>query len=83
MTIGNYAKIPAVSISKDDGDILASKPTGTMVVDIGGGTCDIAVISLNGIVVHDSLKVAGDEFDQAIARYIKKQYNMTIGDSMA
>ena len=60
-----------------------SKPTGTMVVDIGGGTCDIAVISLNGIVVHDSLKVAGDEFDQAIIRYIKKQYNMTIGDTMA
>ncbi len=60
-----------------------SKPTGTMVVDIGGGTCDIAVISLNGIVVHDSLKIAGDEFDQAIIRYIKKQYNMTIGDTMA
>ena len=60
-----------------------SKPTGTMVVDIGGGTCDIAVISLNGIVVHDSIKVAGDEFDQAIIRYIKKQYNITIGASMA
>ncbi len=60
-----------------------SKPTGTMVVDIGGGTCDIAVISLNGIVVHDSLKIAGDEFDQAIIRYIKKQYNITIGESTA
>lgn len=60
-----------------------SRPVGTMVVDIGGGTCDIAVISLNGIVVHDSLKIAGDEFDQAIMRYIKKQYNITIGESMA
>jgi len=54
-----------------------------MVVDIGGGTCDIAVISINGIVVHDSLKIAGDEFDQAIIRYIKKQCNIIIGDSMA
>lgn len=60
-----------------------SKPTGTMVVDIGGGTCDIAVISLNGIVVHDSIKVAGDEFDQAIIRYIKRVHNITIGESMA
>lgn len=60
-----------------------SKPTGTMVVDIGGGTCDIAVISLNGIVVHDSIKVAGDEFDQAIIRYVKKEHNITIGESMA
>ena len=60
-----------------------SKPVGTMVVDIGGGTCDIAVISLNGIVVHDSIKVAGDEFDQAIIRYIKKEHNIIIGESMA
>lgn len=60
-----------------------SKPTGTMVVDIGGGTCDIAVISLNGIVVHDSIKVAGDEFDQAIIRYVKRVHNITLGDSMA
>lgn len=60
-----------------------SKPTGTMVVDIGGGTCDIAVISLNGIVVHDSIKVAGDEFDQAIIRYIKRVHNINIGESMA
>ncbi len=60
-----------------------SKPVGTMVVDIGGGTCDIAVLSLNGIVVHDSLKVAGDEFDSAIIKYIKNKYNITIGESMA
>lgn len=60
-----------------------SKPKGTMVVDIGGGTCDIAVISLNGIVVHDSLKVAGDEFDQAIIRYIKKNHKIAIGETMA
>ncbi len=60
-----------------------SKPKGTMVVDIGGGTCDIAVISLCGIVVHDSIKIAGDEFDQSIIRYIKKEHSITIGDSTA
>ena len=50
-----------------------SKPCGNMVVDIGGGTTDIAVISLGGSVVNTSLKVAGDKFDEAIIRYIKKK----------
>lgn len=49
-----------------------SKPCGNMVVDIGGGTTDIAVISLGGSVVSESLKVAGDKFDEAIVKYIKK-----------
>ena len=56
-----------------------SKPCGNMVVDIGGGTTDIAVISLGGSVVSTSLKVAGDKFDEAIVRYIKKKYNVMIG----
>ncbi len=60
-----------------------SKPEGTMIVDIGGGTSDIAVISLGGIVVHDSIKVAGDEFDQAIIKYIRKNYSLIIGERTA
>ena len=52
-----------------------SKPCGNMVVDIGGGTTDIAVISLGGSVVSESLKVAGDKFDEAIVKYIKKKQN--------
>ena len=64
-------------------DVDISKAEGTMVVDVGGGTCDIAVISLGGTVVHDSIKVAGDEFDQAIIRYIKKYYNIIIGERTA
>lgn len=64
-------------------DIDISRAEGTMVVDVGGGTCDIAVISLGGTVVHDSIKVAGDEFDQAIIRYVKKNYNMLIGERTA
>lgn len=64
-------------------DVDISRAEGTMVVDVGGGTCDIAVISLGGTVVHDSIKVAGDEFDQAIIRYVKKSYNMLIGERTA
>ena len=60
-----------------------SKPCGNMVVDIGGGTTDIAVISLGGSVVSTSLKVAGDKFDEAIVRYIKKKHNMVIGERTA
>ena len=60
-----------------------SKPCGNMVVDIGGGTTDIAVISLGGSVVSASLKVAGDKFDEAIVRYIKKKYNVMIGERTA
>ena len=54
-----------------------------MVVDIGGGTTDIAVISLGGSVVSESLKVAGDKFDEAIVKYIKKRHNVMIGERTA
>ena len=60
-----------------------SKPCGNMVVDIGGGTTDIAVISLGGSVVSSSIKVAGDKFDEAIVKYIKKKYNIVIGERTA
>jgi len=60
-----------------------SKPCGNMVVDIGGGTTDIAVISLGGSVVSESLKVAGDKFDEAIVKYIKRKYNVMIGERTA
>ena len=60
-----------------------AKPCGNMVVDIGGGTTDIAVISLGGSVVSTSLKVAGDKFDEAIVKYIKKKHNVMIGERTA
>ena len=60
-----------------------TKPCGSMVVDMGGGTTDIAVISLGGAVVSDSIKVAGDKFDEAIVKYIKRTYNVIIGDRAA
>ena len=60
-----------------------SRPCGNMIVDIGGGTTDIAVISLGGSVVSTSLKVAGDKFDEYIVKYIKKKYNIIIGERTA
>ena len=60
-----------------------SKPNGCMVVDIGGGTTDIAVISLGGIVVSSSIKVAGDQFDDALIKYMRKQHSMLIGERTA
>ena len=60
-----------------------SKPCGNMVVDIGGGTTDIAVISLGGSVVSTSIKVAGDKFDEAIVKYLKKKHNIAIGERTA
>ena len=57
-----------------------AEPMGSMVVDIGGGTCDIAVISLGGTVVGESLRVAGDKFDNDIELYVKKEYNLMIGE---
>lgn len=62
-------------------DIFAAE--GHMIVDIGGGTSDIAVMSLGGIVARNSIKVAGDAFDEAIQRYIKKEYSTLIGDVTA
>lgn len=59
------------------------KPCGNMIVDIGGGTTDIAVISLGGTVVSDSVKLAGDDFDDAIVRYMRKKHNLLIGDRTA
>jgi rod shape-determining protein MreB len=60
-----------------------SEPTGSMIVDIGGGTTEVAIISLGGIVTSKSLRVAGDELDQAIIAYIKKEYNLMIGERTA
>ncbi|WP_058485498.1 rod shape-determining protein [Defluviitalea phaphyphila] len=59
------------------------EPTGNMVVDIGGGTSEVAVISLGGIVTSKSLRVAGDELDEYIVNYIKKEYNLMIGERTA
>lgn len=58
-------------------------PTGNMIVDIGGGTTEIAVIALSGIVANSSIRIAGDEMDDAIAQYIKKNYNLIIGEQTA
>lgn len=63
--------------------IPVADPSGNMVIDIGGGTTEIAVISLNGIVVAKSLRVGGNKFDEAIASYIKRRYNLAIGDRTA
>ncbi|MEW6682112.1 MAG: rod shape-determining protein [Nitrospirota bacterium] len=60
-----------------------AEPSGNMVVDIGGGTTDVAVISLAGIVYSESVKVAGDKMDDFIMSYIKRKYNLLIGDHMA
>lgn len=60
-----------------------SRPCGNMIVDVGGGTTDIAVISLGGTVVSTSVKVAGDDFDDAIVRYMRKKHNLLIGERTA
>lgn len=60
-----------------------SRPCGNMIVDIGGGTTDIAVISLGGTVVSTSIKIAGDDFDEAIIRYMRKKHNLLIGERTA
>lgn len=59
------------------------EPTGSMVVDIGGGTTEVAIISLGGIVTSRSIRVAGDEMDEAIIQYVKKTYNLMIGERTA
>ena len=59
------------------------EPTGCMIVDIGGGTSEVAILSLDGIVTTESLRVAGDKLDEAISNYIKKEYNLLIGETTA
>ncbi len=60
-----------------------TEPSGNMIVDIGGGTCEVAVISLGGIVRSQSVRVAGDKMDEAILQYIKRKYNLMIGEPTA
>lgn len=64
-------------------DLPVEEPSGSMVVDIGGGTSEVAVISLGGIVTSKSLRIAGDELDEAIVHYVKKEYNLMIGERTA
>ncbi|MCB0968117.1 MAG: rod shape-determining protein, partial [Ilumatobacter sp.] len=64
-------------------DLPVHEPSGNMVVDIGGGTTEVAVISLGGIVTAQSVRVAGDELDDAITQYVKKEYSLAIGDRTA
>ncbi|RKD33218.1 rod shape-determining protein [Thermohalobacter berrensis] len=59
------------------------QPTGSMVVDIGGGTTEVAIISLGGIVTSKSIRIGGDELDEAIVQYVKKAYNLMIGERTA
>ncbi|MCL6456478.1 MAG: rod shape-determining protein [Gorillibacterium sp.] len=61
-------------------DLPVWEPTGSMVVDIGGGTTEVAVISLGGIVTSKSIRIAGDEMDEAITQYVKRTYNLLIGE---
>ena len=60
-----------------------NSPIGNMVIDVGGGTTDIAVVAMGGIVVSESVKIAGDKFDQAIMQYVRRQYNLLIGERTA
>ena len=59
------------------------EPTGNMIVDIGGGTTEVAVISLGGIVTHKSIRIAGDEMDDAIVQHVRRAYNLLIGERTA
>jgi rod shape-determining protein MreB len=64
-------------------DLPVHEPSGNMIVDIGGGTTEVAVISLGGIVTAQSVRVAGDELDEAVLQYVKKEYSLAIGDRTA
>ena len=64
-------------------DMPVHEPSGNMIVDIGGGTTEVAVISLGGIVTAQSIRVAGDELDEAILQYVKKEFSLAIGDRTA
>ncbi|HVJ25712.1 MAG TPA: rod shape-determining protein, partial [Burkholderiales bacterium] len=65
------------------GGLPITEPCGNMIVDIGGGTTEVAVISLSGIVYAKSVRIAGDEMDEAIVQYIKKHYNLLVGERRA
>ena len=64
-------------------DIEIEEPSGNIIVDIGGGTTEVAVISLGGIVISNSIRIAGDELDEDIVNYVKKELNLAIGESTA
>lgn len=64
-------------------DMPVHEPSGNMIVDIGGGTTEVAVISLGGIVTAQSVRVAGDELDEAVVQYLKKEFSLAIGDRTA
>ncbi|MCX6346714.1 MAG: rod shape-determining protein [Actinobacteria bacterium] len=64
-------------------DLPVNEPTGSMIVDIGGGTSEVAVISLGGIVVSQSLRIGGDEMDEAVTYYLKKEHNLLLGERSA
>lgn len=64
-------------------NIDVAEPSGSIIVDIGGGTTEVAVISLGGVVVSNSLRVAGDELDEDIVNYIKREMNLAIGETTA
>jgi rod shape-determining protein MreB len=64
-------------------DMPVHEPSGNMIVDIGGGTTEVAVISLGGIVTAQSVRVAGDELDDAVMQYVKKEFSLAIGDRTA
>ena len=64
-------------------DLPVEEPTGSMVIDIGGGTTEVAVIAMGGIVVSQSIRIAGDEFDQAILTHVRDAYNLAIGERSA
>ena len=88
-TVGKslFGRKPRISVCVPSGStevgIYIAKPCGNMIVDIGGGTADIAVISLGGVVVSNSIKVAGDDFDEAIVRFMRKKHNLLIGERTA
>ena len=63
--------------------VAIDKPRGSMVIDIGGGTSEVAILSLNGIVYSESLKVGGDKFDEAIQTYVRRKFGVVIGESTA
>ncbi len=64
-------------------DLPIQEPTGNMIIDIGGGTTEVAIISMSGIVYSKSVRVAGDEMDEAIVNYVKRKYNLLIGERTA